>query len=124
MFTCFTSIVADLRSDENALANLIEYNFIKLVSYHSIRFLYKLINFLIFLILTINTNVYKTNKKIKLNNLYLDNTKHIPMYTTSVGRIQSSINVSIPDSDRNIYHVQDREKRRIRKLYLDNKKEV
>ncbi|CAH1431875.1 unnamed protein product [Lactuca virosa] len=50
-------------------------------------------------ILTINMDVYKTNKKIKLNNFYLDNTKHIPMYTTSVDQILSSTNVSNPGAN-------------------------
>nr|KAJ0218604.1 hypothetical protein LSAT_V11C300153220 [Lactuca sativa] len=62
-------------------------------------------------------DVFKTNKKIKINNFYLDNTKQIPMDNTLVGRISSSTNESNPganDSNRNIYHVQAREKRRIR----------
>nr|KAJ0201995.1 hypothetical protein LSAT_V11C600327630 [Lactuca sativa] len=71
-----------------------------------------------------NMDSFKTNKKIKLNNFYLDNTKQLPLYTTSVGRIPSSTNVTNPDSNRNIYHVQATEKRKIRKLYLDNKKKT
>nr|KAJ0212009.1 hypothetical protein LSAT_V11C400203450 [Lactuca sativa] len=75
------------------------------------------------MIVTINMDSFKTNKKIKLNNLYLDNSKQIPTYTTSLGRIPSCTNVSNSGANNtNIYHVQATEKRRIRKLYLDNKK--
>nr|KAJ0217457.1 hypothetical protein LSAT_V11C300151780 [Lactuca sativa] len=78
-------------------------------------------------IATTNMDSFKTNKKIKLNNFYLDNTKQLHSYTTSVSQIPTSTNVTNPGdnaSNRNIYHVQATEKRRIRKLYLDNKKKA
>nr|KAJ0203081.1 hypothetical protein LSAT_V11C500297320 [Lactuca sativa] len=90
-------------------------------------FLYKVIYFVPFQIATTNMDSFKINKKIKLNNFYLDNTKKLHSYTTSVGQIPTSTNVTNPgdnDSNRNIYHVQATEKRRIRKLYLDNKKKA
>nr|KAJ0215758.1 hypothetical protein LSAT_V11C300140550 [Lactuca sativa] len=53
---------------------------------------------------TINIDSFKTNKKIKLNNFYLDDTKHIPLYTTSISQIPSSTNVSNPDKFKGVVH--------------------
>nr|KAJ0198502.1 hypothetical protein LSAT_V11C700361010 [Lactuca sativa] len=64
-------------------------------------FLYKVIYFVPFQIATTNMDSFKTNKNINLNNFYLDNTKQLPLYTTSVGRIPSSTNVTNPgDNDK------------------------
>ena len=59
-------------------------------------FLYKVIYFVPFQIATTNMDSFKTNKKIKLNNFYLDNTKQLHSYTTSVSQIPTSTNVTNP----------------------------
>nr|KAJ0214256.1 hypothetical protein LSAT_V11C400186890 [Lactuca sativa] len=63
-----------------------------------------------FQILTIKMDVFKTNKKIKINNFYLDNTKQIHMDNTLVGRISSSTNESNPGANENIKGVVQRSK--------------
>nr|KAJ0226239.1 hypothetical protein LSAT_V11C100049790 [Lactuca sativa] len=68
---------------------------------------------------------HSSKKTIKLNSFYLDNTKNINLGTTStnLASTPTAVKTSIyKENINNMYHLQAREKRRQRKIYLKNKR--